>query len=78
MVLYKLKEIECSLEQSSQNSERLKAVSTLKNLLLEVDFKTEVIPDHSFDKLSNLLIELKGNELTNNEQLVLKEIISNP
>ena len=75
MLLYKLKEMECLLEKSSQNSERFKTVSTLKNLLLKVDFKTEVIPDYSLDKLSNLLIELKGNKLTNEEKIVLKEII---
>ena len=75
MLLYKLKEIECLLEKSSQKSERFKTVSTLKNLLLKVDYKTEVIPDYSFEKLESLLIELKGNELTVDEKLVLKEIV---
>ena len=75
MLLYKLKDIECHLEKSSQNSERFETVSILKNLLLKVDYKTEIIPDYSFDKLSNLLIELKGKELTRDEKLVLKEIV---
>ena len=78
MLLYRLKEIECLLRDSSQENGRFKAVSSLKNLLLEVDFKTEVIPDYSFEKLSILLIDLKESELTNDEELVLKEIISNP
>jgi hypothetical protein len=77
MLLYKLKDIECSFERTQSNSKRKQAASSIINLLLKIDFKAEVIPDTNFEKLSFLLEDVKEKQLSEIESKLLKEIIRN-
>jgi hypothetical protein len=75
MILYKLKEMECEIEQSkSQNIGLIKAISSLKKLLLQINFKAEVIPEENPKKLKQILIGLKGQSLNKEEENLLKQL----
>ena len=76
MLLYKLKEMECALEKStSKDKGQLESVTNLKNLLLKIDYKAEIVPENSVEKLEAILTELKGKSLSFNEKKLLKEIV---
>jgi len=75
LLLYKLKELECLLEREGLESEQLVTVRKLKALLLQVDFKTEVLADERLEHLQKVLRELKGQELSDREASLLIEIL---
>ncbi|TMM29391.1 hypothetical protein FDT66_09705 [Polaribacter aestuariivivens] len=76
MFLYKLKEIENSLEEKiASEKSLLDAVISLKNILLKINFEVEDIPEYSFDKILKLLEVVKKSPLTKNEQIILRKII---
>jgi hypothetical protein len=76
MILYKLKVMECELAtNNSQKAEKIKAITVVKDLLLQINYKAEVIPESSYTGLNKLLKKLKGAELSEEEKIVLKEII---
>jgi len=74
MILCKLKEVECSQGQTHTNSVKKQAASSLLDILLTIDFNTEVIPRSTFEELTVLLTEIKGSNLTKDEAKLLKEI----
>ncbi len=76
MLLFKLKELECTLEKASQQDEMLlRAVKTLKDLFLKIDYKYEELPEFSFEKMVEVLKEVNGRELTGRQELVLKQVM---
>ncbi|WMI66334.1 hypothetical protein RBH94_04030 [Aestuariibaculum sp. YM273] len=71
-----MKELECTLEKASQQDEMLlRAVKTLKDLFLKIDYKYEELPEFSFEKMVEVLKEVNGRELTGRQELVLKQIM---
>jgi hypothetical protein len=78
MLLYKLKEMACELEQyRAKLHKKTTAVASVKNLLLQIDYSAEVIPENSYSDLIKLLKNLKGRDLSDDEQNLLKEIVGN-
>ena len=77
MLLYRLKELECSLQKdTNKNKNKLNSVTSLKNTLLKVDYKNEDIPEHSFEKIERVFISINNRELTEEEKELLRHIIS--
>ncbi len=73
MLLYKIKELECSLEKGEmKNKSMLNSVSSLKNTLLNIDFITEVIPEYSYDKIIQVLEDINGKVLSFEEKKSFK------
>ncbi len=76
MLLYKIKELECSLEKGEiKNESMLNIVSSLKNMLLNIDFKTEVIPEYSYDKIIQILEDINGEKLSFEEKKIIQNVI---
>tara|TARA_R100001369_G_scaffold49155_1_gene75711 strand:+ start:134 stop:370 length:237 start_codon:yes stop_codon:yes gene_type:complete len=76
MLLYKIKELECSLEKDKmKNESKLIIVSSLKNTLLNIDFRTEVIPDYSYDKIIQILEDIKGRVMSYEEKKIIQDVI---
>ena len=76
MILYKLKKLECALQFTIIKSKaKVKTIKKIKNLLLEVDQESELIPENSLDDLSKLLEFIKGENLSKKEQAILIVIL---
>ncbi len=76
MLLYNLIKMELALEKSpSKNRERHTSVTKLKNLLLSIDNKAEILPESSYDKLAAILGNLNGKPLSSLDKDILKVII---
>ena len=76
MILYKLKKLECALQFTIIKSKaKVKTIKKIKNLLLEVDQESELIPENSLDDLRKLLEFIKGENLSKKEQAILIEIL---
>ena len=77
MLLYQLKELECLLEKDAiRNASKLNIVSSLKNALLHIDFRTEVIPEYSDDKIIRVLEDITGKVLSIEEKKIIQDLIS--
>ena len=64
MILEKLKVAEKSVKKNiNMEKRRMEAIISIKKLLEQIDFKAEVVPVEDRDKLSNLLVSLKGGKL---------------
>lgn len=50
------------------------AQKSIKNLLKQIDLKSEVIPFNNFEKFIKLLEFLKGSSLKTEERLVAKQL----
>ncbi len=76
MLLYKIKELECALEKDkTKNESKLSIVSSLKNTLLNIDFKTENIPEYSYGKIIQILEDINGTVLSFEEKKIIQDII---
>ncbi len=76
MLLYKIRELECSLEKDKiKNESELNIVSSLKNTLLNIDFSTEVIPEYSYHKIIQILEAINGKVLSYEEKKILQDVI---
>jgi hypothetical protein len=76
MILYKLQKLECALQFTILKSKaKVKTINKLKNLLLEVNQKNELIPENSLDDITRLLKFIKGKNLTLKEKEILIEIL---
>lgn len=53
------------------------AVRNLKELLSQIDHEVEVVPYEDKERLSMLLVSLKGQALNDNEYRVIERIIKN-
>ncbi len=75
MLLYKLKALECLLKEKDLETPTLKTVVKLEELLLQIDYRAEVLPEFNFERLLPVLEELQGGKLTEEEASLLREII---
>lgn len=76
MITQILTEIESDVKfKIFTEQKRLKAVKTIKNLLFQIDFNAEIIPLEDEKKLSQLMFELKGQDLNEDEFRVIKDLI---
>ncbi len=65
---------EATINDLNQNNLKLKAIRETKKLLTQIDFNNEVVPMKSSIKLKELLISLKGKNLTREESNLVEEI----
>ncbi len=76
MLLYRIIELEISLEKDKmKNESKLNIVSSLKNTLLKIDFKTEAIPEYSYDKIIQILEDINCKVLSFEEKKIIRDII---
>lgn len=76
MLLFKLKELECAFDKQLRPDAKMKeAVSALKSLFLKIDYKHEILPEFSFEKVVEVLEDVNGSKLTGRQELVLKHIM---
>lgn len=76
MLLFKLKIMEGLLKKSTPPStEQLQTLLKLENLLLEVNFQVESIPDYSFSKLVRLLNDINGVPMLPQDIELLKTLM---
>jgi hypothetical protein len=54
--------------------QRLDAISTIEDLLIQIDFTAETVPTNDTEKLQKLLTSLKGQNLNNKEIEIIKDI----
>jgi len=70
-----LKNLAILESEVSSDSQSLKAINTIKKILSNVDFKTELIPTDDKKRLDNLLIFMKGSQLTVEELHITKKLV---
>ncbi len=70
-----LKNLAILESEVSSDSQSLKAINTIKKILSNVDFKTELIPTDDKKRLDNLLIFMKGSPLTIEELHITKKLV---
>lgn len=76
MIQAKILFIEQELKQDPlYNARQLKALSNLKYLLNQIDFKAEMVPIENSKKLICLFESLKNETLTNNEKQIIKQLV---
>lgn len=77
MILTKLMIVEFNAENEPiQNSNKIKAIHSIKNLLSQIDFSAEVVPMENEKKLGKLLRSLKKGRLNTDEKKLIKELVS--
>lgn len=77
MLLLKLKLIECVLEKDTiKNMEKLNRVIKLQSLLLKINFKVELVPEYSYNKLLLLLNDINEGHLTHEEAELLEQVVN--
>ena len=63
-------------KDSASEKGRLKAIHSIKRLLSQIDHKVEVVPENNKERLTRLLISLKGESLNQDEAGLIDEIIN--
>ena len=77
MIELKLTLIEkIAMTNPKKNHLKLKAIKDVKRLFAQIDFNAELLPTESADKLTALLIFLKGTQLTNEESKLVEELVA--
>ena len=64
-----------AINDPTKNRLKLIAIQGIKNLLIQIDFKAELVPMESVFKLKELLESLKGKPLTHDEERIIDELI---
>jgi hypothetical protein len=75
MINARLAEIE-EASESKVSSYRLKTISRFREWLTEIDSKAEVIPINNMERLTNLMVSLKGEALNKDEFELVLEIVN--
>ncbi|KAB1066589.1 hypothetical protein F6U93_14320 [Tamlana haliotis] len=76
MLLHKLREIENGIrDEGASNTKELIAALTLKDLLLQIDYNSEHISDFSLNRMTDLLNDLKGDDLSDVEASLVKQLL---
>lgn len=73
MIQHKLSQLKNNIEIQS-NTNFLRALNTIGQLLTNIDFNSERIPHDDLPKFSNLLIYLKGSNLTSEEVYIIEQL----
>lgn len=55
---------------------KLKAANSIKELLDQIDFKAEVVPENNIEMFTRLLTSLKGEPLNKEEKELIGEIVN--
>ncbi|MBT3871509.1 MAG: hypothetical protein HOF75_02665 [Flavobacteriaceae bacterium] len=77
MIELKLTLIEkIAMTDPKKNHLKLKAIKNAKRLFAQIDFNAELLPIESAFKLKELLIFLKGTQLTNEESKLVEELVA--
>ena len=77
MIELKLALIEkIAMTNPKKNHLKLKAIKNAKRLFAQIDFNAELLPIESAFKLKELLIFLKGTQLTNEESKLVEELVA--
>jgi len=72
-----LTEIEVDIKYRIYSEKKnLIAVKNLSQLIDQIDFDAEVVPLENKDRLSRLLVSLKGSELNENENGMIDKIMT--
>ena len=58
------------------DSEKLKAANSIRDLLTQIDFTAETIPENNMDMFVRLLTSLKGKPLNKSENELVIEIMN--
>ncbi len=58
-----------------QEERRLEAIASIRKILSDIDFSSEVIPCDDSDRLTKTLESLKGDMLGQDEKNVVNEIV---
>ena len=76
MVQAKILFIEQELkEKPLENSEKLEALNTIKNLLKQIDFSAEVVPLEDVKRVNKLFKSLKNESLSKKEKFIIKQLV---
>ena len=80
--LVMIKEILIAIEQDTKDrvyreQKSLVAVKTVIELVNQIDHDVEVVPLEDKDRLSRLLVSLKGSQLNDEEHRLIEKIITN-
>jgi hypothetical protein len=62
--------------KKNSTEEKLKAANTIKELLEQIDFKAEVVPENNPEMFVRLLTSLKGVPLNEYENELVDEILN--
>jgi hypothetical protein len=62
--------------KKSSTEEELNAANSIKELLCQIDFKAEVVPENNLEMFTSLLTSLKGQPLNNGEKELVGEIVN--
>ena len=78
-----IKEILIAIEEEAryrvyQEQKSLVAVKTVIELVNQIDHEVEEVPLQDRNRLSRLLVSLKGTELNEEESRLIEKIITNP
>jgi hypothetical protein len=60
---------------NSQEVKKIRTIDSLLALLSQIDYKAELVPFDNFDKFSRLLASLKGDPLTEDELMLIDELV---
>ena len=63
-------------KENSVEEGKCKAANSIRELLSQIDYKAEVVPENSLDMFTRLLLSLKGEPLDKNENELIEEIIN--
>jgi len=78
MITRILSDIESDIEnQISIKHDLLATIKSVTELLGQIDFSSEVVPYEDIEKLSNLMVSLKGKELNEEEMKLIYLIVQN-
>ncbi len=78
MIKEKLSEIELDVKYNIFKEQKLlKSIESIKELLNQVDFSVETVPMKDINKLSQLLVFLKGKALNDDENKLVEIIVEN-
>ncbi len=78
MIQELLTDIEMEVKYKIYSEQKnLVAVKNLKELLNQIDHEVEVVPLKDKEKLSRLLVSLKGQALSDNEHRMVEKLIKN-
>jgi len=78
-----IKEILIAIEEEARDrvyreQKSLVAVKTVMELVNQIDHEVEEVPLQDRNRLSRLLVSLKGTELNEEESRLIEKIITNP
>lgn len=65
-----------AIENIKINIRRISAAKSIRKLLEQIDFSSEVVPLEDEERLSNLLVTLKGKSLDDAEKELINELIN--